>query len=59
MVYGKCPYEANVLGGLIMLIEKEGDHELRLPRRKGVDEVLEELIKRMLSKDSSKRIDWK
>ena len=53
MVFGVCPFQSQHIGKLIQILELE---DVKYP--KAIPHALETLLKRMLVKDPSKRIDW-
>ena len=55
MIFGFCPFESNNIGKLILMLN---ENELRIPSKPRISPVLEDLIRRMLTKDFKKRADW-
>jgi len=55
MVFGFCPFESNNIGKLILMLN---ENELKIPDKIKISPLLEELIRKMLTKDPRKRADW-
>ena len=55
MIFGFCPFESNNIGKLILMLN---ENELRIPNSPQISPCLEELIRRMLTKDPKLRADW-
>lgn len=53
MVFGICPFQSQQIAKLIQILQVE---EVKYP--KTVPPAIENLLRRMLVKDASKRIDW-
>ncbi len=55
MLFGKCPFESKSIAKLIKLLDEE---ELIFPETPKISATIKELLKRMLFKDHTARIDW-
>lgn len=55
MIFGFCPFESNNIAKLIMMLNES---ELKIPSKPHISPVLEDLIRRMLTKDFKNRADW-
>ena len=55
MLLGKCPFESKSIAKLIKLLDEE---ELIFPETPKISATIKELLKRMLFKDHTARIDW-
>lgn len=55
MLFGICPFEGKNIAQLIDLIN---EYELKFPEQYKVSEKTKILVKRMLCRDSTKRIEW-
>jgi serine/threonine-protein kinase ULK/ATG1 len=55
LLFGFCPFESNNIGKLILMLN---ENELKMPENIKISPVLEELLRRMLTKDAKKRADW-
>ena len=55
MLFGKCPFESKSIAKLIKLLDEE---ELIFPETPKISATIKELLKRMLVKDHTARIDW-
>lgn len=56
MLYGYCPYEESSIARLINLLDES---QLSFNKEiNGISPVLEDLIRRMLTKDQFRRITW-
>lgn len=53
MLFGHCPFQSNSIAKLIEVLNTK---ELEFPDK--ISAFLKDLIQRMLTKDSSKRIGW-
>ena len=56
MVFGKCPFESKSIAKLIKMFE---DEEVHIPDHPKVSPTLEKLLRRILVKDYTNRIEWK
>ena len=55
MLFGKCPFESKSIAKLIKLLDEE---ELIFPETPKISTTIKDLLKRMLVKDHTARIDW-
>lgn len=55
MVYGFCPFESTTIPKLIEVLKET---ELEFPAKEQISEELKRLLKRLLTKDPTKRIEW-
>jgi serine/threonine-protein kinase ULK/ATG1 len=55
MIFGKCPFESKSIAKLIKLLDEE---ELIFPESPKISTTIRDLLKRMLVKDHTARIDW-
>ncbi len=55
MLFGKCPFESKSIAKLIKLLDEE---ELIFPENPKISLTIRDLLKRMLVKDHTGRIDW-
>jgi serine/threonine-protein kinase ULK/ATG1 len=55
MISGKCPFESKSIAKLIKLLDEE---ELIFPESPKISTTIRDLLKRMLVKDHTARIDW-
>ena len=55
MIFGFCPFESNNIGKLILMLNQ---NELEIPSNPKITPTLEQLLRRMLTKDHKKRADW-
>lgn len=53
MVFGFCPFQSKSIAKLIQILQSD---EVKFPFK--VPQSVENLLKKMLVKDPSKRIDW-
>lgn len=56
MIYGKCPFESKSIAKLIQMLE---DEEVIIPEYPKISPALEKLLKKILIKDFTNRIEWK
>lgn len=56
MVYGKCPFESKSIAKLIKMLE---DEDVIIPEYPKISPTLRDLLRKILVKDFSNRIDWK
>jgi serine/threonine protein kinase len=55
MLYGFCPFESTTIPKLIEVLKET---ELEFPNSPPVSEETKRLVKRLLTKDPTKRIEW-
>lgn len=55
MIFGVCPFNSKDMCKLIQVHEKE---EIKYPKYQSLPQEIQNLLKRMLTKEPSKRIDW-
>lgn len=55
MLFGKCPFEGKNIAELIDLIH---EYDMKFPEEYKISQKTQNLIRRMLSKDFKKRIEW-
>ena len=55
MLFGVCPYESNSIAKLVATLDSS---DLKFPSDSSISETTINLLKRMLTKDQFKRIDW-
>lgn len=55
MVYGFCPFESTTIPKLIEVLKET---ELEFPAKEQISDELKRLLKRLLTKDPTKRIEW-
>ena len=55
MLYGFCPFESTTIPKLIEVLKET---ELEFPNKEQVSEDTKRLLKKLLTKDPTKRIEW-
>jgi serine/threonine protein kinase len=55
MIYGFCPFESTTIPKLIEVLKET---ELEFPTKEQVSEETKRLLKKLLTKDPTKRIEW-
>lgn len=55
MLYGYCPFESNSIPKLIEVLKET---ELEMPTEVCVSNEVKQLLRRILTKDPQKRIEW-
>lgn len=56
MLFGKCPFESKSIAKLIKMLE---DEDVVVPDYPKISPTLEKLLRKMLVKDFTNRIEWK